>query len=117
MRGCENAPGEAALMLRLQMRETSNPKHGYVTELHASVHCHLVGKLTDDAPDFPPLSSSLLLSSTVTVTVTLTDLPTSSAKDGEEGDHRNTEPDYSRRTVIEYVTNALRAALGNQIKK
>lgn len=33
-----------------------------------------------------------------------------------EENHRNTDLDYSRRTVIEYVTNTLRTALGNQIK-
>lgn len=31
--------------------------------------------------------------------------------------HGNTQSDYSQRTVIEYVTNTLRIALGNQIKK
>lgn len=64
MRGCEKVPGEAGLTLGLQMRETSNPKHGCAAELHASVHCHLAGKLTDDDLTFLlyfPLSSSFLL--------------------------------------------------------
>lgn len=42
------------------MTETSNPKHGCVVEMHASVHCQHVGMLTDDAPDSPFLSSPLL---------------------------------------------------------
>lgn len=56
MCGGEKALGATALMFKLQMRETSNPKHGCGEKRHASVHCHLVGMLTDDAPD--PLLSS-----------------------------------------------------------
>lgn len=56
----ERVRGETTLMFRVQMTETSNPKHGCVVEMHASVHCQPVGMLTDDAPDSSfPLSSSL----------------------------------------------------------
>lgn len=51
----------SVLMFRLQMRETSNPEHGCVAEMHASVHCQPVGMLTDDAPQSsspPPQSLS-----------------------------------------------------------
>lgn len=47
-------------MFRLQMTETSNPKHGCVVEMHASVHCQPVGMLNDDAPDSSPFLLLLL---------------------------------------------------------
>lgn len=108
MCGGKKALGATALMFKLQMRETSNPKHGCGEKRHASVHCHLVGMLTDDAPD-------PLLSSSSSYFQTPTDLPTPTLKTGEN--HRNTQPDYSRYAIIEYVTNTLRIALVNQIKK
>lgn len=74
MCGDEKALGATALMFKLQMRETSNPKHGCGEKRHASVHCHLVGMLTDDAPD-PLLSSSSYFQ-------TPTDLPTPTLKTG-----------------------------------
>lgn len=58
MCGYERVPGETVLMFRLQMTEISNPKHGCVIEMHASVRCQPVGMLTDDAPDSSSLHSS-----------------------------------------------------------
>lgn len=50
------------LTLRLQMTEISHSEHGFVGEIHASVHCQHVGMLTDDAPDSSsPLSTPPLL--------------------------------------------------------
>lgn len=63
--------GETALMFRFQMTETSNPKHGCVVAVHASVHCQPVGMLTDDAPD----SSPLLLNSHFQTSTALPHLP------------------------------------------
>lgn len=108
--------GETALIFVLQMTETSNPKHGCVEEMHAFVHCRPVGMLTDDAPDSSPsLSTSLLLLYSHFQTLTDPNTPTPPQNMGEN--HGNTQLDYSLRTVIEYVTNTLRIALGNQIKK
>lgn len=45
-------------MFRPQMTETSNPKHGCVVQMHASVLCQPVGMLTDDAPDSSSLRCS-----------------------------------------------------------
>lgn len=109
MCGCLRAPGETALMLGLQMRKTSNPKHGCVAEQRASVHCHLVGMLTDDTPDSPLLSSPLLFFIGA-VRATLERALRRSAENGGKGKQNHG-------SVIEYVTNTLRIARGNQIKK
>lgn len=121
---CEGALGETVLMFRLQMRETSNPKHGCVLEMHASAHCQPIRMLTNDAPDSSPLLSPFFLS--VPPPQSLSDPertppPTSTApsisSQNMGGEITETQSDYSQRTVIEYVTNTLRIALGNQIKK
>lgn len=85
------------------MTKTSNPKHGCVVVTRASVHCQAVGLLTDDAPD----SSSS---------------PPHAFKPRPA--HPTTEHGWvvvgwiiHRRSVIEYVTNTLRMAVGNQIKR
>lgn len=70
MCGGEGVLGATALIFKFQMRETSNPKRGCVEKLHASVHCHLVGMLTDDPPDSSLLFSPLLFF-IVTVRATL----------------------------------------------
>lgn len=125
---CESVLGETALMFRHRMRETSNPKHGSVVEMNASAHCQPVRMLTNDAPDSsPPLSSYFFSSSTVAFRLRQHTPPPPTPKPppppiqslrrtwGEN--HGKTQSDYSPRTVIEYVTNTLRIALGNQIKK
>lgn len=110
---------ETALMFRLQMTETSNPKHGCVVQMHASVHCQPVGMLTDDAPDSSSLRCSPPPPPPPPVTFRLRQTPARSLTPPQNmrGNHGSTQPDYSPRTVIEYVTNTLRIALGNQIKK
>lgn len=111
----ESAWGETVLMFRLQMTETSNPKHGYVVEIHAFVRCQPMGTLTDDAPD----SSALLFTPYHLLHnhfQTPTDLNPPAPPKNMGVNHGNTQPDYSLHTVIEYVTNTLRIALGNQIK-
>lgn len=89
---------------------------------NASVHCQPVGMLTDDAPD----SSPSPFSSPSVVTFRLRQTPPhpptlltqhTNTEHGGKKNQWNTEPDYSLRAVIEYVTNTLRIALGNQIKK
>lgn len=93
------------LMFRVQMTKTSNPKHGCVVGTRASVHCQAAGLLTDDAPD-------------------------SSSSPPHAFRPRPTHPTAEhgwveavvggiihRRYFIEYVTNTLRMAVGNQIKR
>lgn len=96
------------------MTETSNPKHGCAVETQASGRCQPVGLLTDDTPD-----SSFLLSTHPLLLQSLRPPPPPNpptSPPNMEGNHGNTEPDYSPHTVIEYVTNTLRITLGNQIK-
>lgn len=104
---------QTLLMFRLQMTETSNPKHGCAVETQASGRCQPVGLLTDDTPD-----SAFLLSPPCLVTFRLRRNPPNppTSPQNMEGNHGNTEPDYSPHTVIEYVTNTLRITLRNQIK-
>lgn len=82
--------------------------------------------LTDDASDCAPLipfTSSALLSSpprlldysTAALLTPAEGFPLERA--GESTEHTHTQTDYSPCAVIEYVTNTLSIALGNQIKK
>lgn len=88
MRGYENKPGEAALTRWLQMRKTSNPKT-WICSRTARI-CSLSSRREVDRwctwlsySTFLSLRLfSFLLSSALTVTVTLTDLPTSSVETG-----------------------------------
>lgn len=90
-------------MFSVQMTKTSNPKHGCVVGTRASAHCQAAGFLTDDASDSsssPPHAFR----------------PRAAQPTTEHG-WRRWGRVIPRRYFIEYVTNTLRMAVGNQIKR
>lgn len=95
-------------MFSVQMTKTSNPKHGCAVETHASVHCQAEGSLTDGVPDS---SSSLPHAFRARPAHPTTEHGwVAAAAVVVEGI-------IHRRYFIEYVTNTLRMAVGNQIKR
>lgn len=90
-------------MFSVQMKKTSHPKHGCVVGTRASAHCQPAGLLTDDAPhssSSPPHAFRPQPAH-----------PTAEHGVGGGGGI------IHRCSVIEYVTNTLRMAVENQIKR